>query len=75
MSLQQHLHAVSDNGVTCQESTQGAKLQIQPLDAPVMSIGETNPFPTPSGDWKPKTSDGMHSCLYDNIWGTATLAC
>ena len=36
-----------------------------------MSIGETNPFPTPSGDWQPKASTGMHSCLYDNIWGKA----
>eukprot|EP00045_Choanoeca_perplexa_P014370 m.168729 g.168729 ORF g.168729 m.168729 type:complete len:726 (-) comp16655_c1_seq1:414-2591(-) len=65
-----HLHAVSEDGLTCQESTQSATLQIQPLDTPVVSIGDTNPFPTPSGAWEPSNSKGAHSCLFDNIWGT-----
>lgn len=67
--LPQHLHAVVDGGVTYKDPSSGQQLDIEIFDAPVVSIGDTNPFPTPSGTWQPDPSKGVFSCLYDNIWG------
>lgn len=62
------MHAV-DHGVRYTNPTSQHSLDIQIWDAPVVSIGDTNPFPTPSGTWQPALTTGVHSCLYDNIWG------
>ena len=56
-------------GVSYKDPSSGHALDIGVVDAPVVSIGDTNPFPTPSGTWQPDPSQGVFSCLYDNIWG------
>jgi hypothetical protein len=43
-------------------------LSITPLDAPLVSPGEGNPFP--EGQVKPDLKQGMHFNLANNIWGT-----
>ncbi|EGD78368.1 hypothetical protein PTSG_09435 [Salpingoeca rosetta] len=59
-----HLHAVWD-GVR-----HSSGVSLRTLDAPLLSWGDTNPFPTPSGDWQPDVSRGVNFCLFNNIWGT-----
>eukprot|EP00055_Hartaetosiga_balthica_P011906 m.55775 g.55775 ORF g.55775 m.55775 type:complete len:723 (+) comp7771_c0_seq1:40-2208(+) len=60
-----HLHAVN-KGVSHADSN----LAIGTMDAPLVSWGLTSPFPTPSGQWQPDLTNGVHFDLIDNIWGT-----
>ncbi len=48
---------------------QGAdRISVETLDAPVVALGERTPLKF-SND-QPDLSKGIHSCLYNNAWGT-----
>eukprot|EP00043_Microstomoeca_roanoka_P020970 m.254644 g.254644 ORF g.254644 m.254644 type:complete len:721 (-) comp18355_c0_seq1:279-2441(-) len=59
-----HLHAIWD-GVKHSDG-----LTLLSPDTPLLSWGDTNPFPTPSGSWLPDLNLGVNFCFFDNIWGT-----
>jgi len=61
-----HLHSVND-GVLFNAGNR--HLAISSIDAPVVSIGTLNMFPTPvTAD--PNINGGAHFNLYNNLWGT-----
>jgi hypothetical protein len=60
-----HMHAV-DNGFSFHEGAN--EFAVRPLDAPVIALGERTPLLF-SND-QPNLSQGIHSCLYNNAWGT-----
>jgi len=63
-----HLHAV-DHGISYVHPV--TTLDIASLDASVLSWGDENPFPTPSGGvYEPNLSNGASFCLFANEWGT-----
>jgi hypothetical protein len=48
---------------------QGSHLfAVEPLDAPVIALGERTPLLF--SNEQPDLSRGIHSCLYNNAWGT-----
>jgi len=59
-----HMHAVSS--FSYQEGAH--EFGVEPLDAPVVALGERTPLLF-SND-QPDMSRGVHSCLYNNAWGT-----
>lgn len=60
-----HMHAL-DKGFAW--SGAGASFAVETLDAPVVALGERNPL-IYSND-QPDLSRGIHSCLFNNAWGT-----
>ncbi|HEV2322736.1 MAG TPA: DUF5054 domain-containing protein [Terracidiphilus sp.] len=60
-----HMHAVQ-KGFTNEEG--GNSLSVDTLDAPVVALGERTPLLF-SND-QPDLSKGIHSCLFNNAWGT-----
>jgi hypothetical protein len=60
-----HMHAVQ-KGFACESS--GQRFSVDTLDAPVVALGERSPLYF-SND-QPDLSKGIHSCLYNNAWGT-----
>ncbi len=60
-----HMHAVQA-GFTYTEGPH--KFSVEPLDAPVIALGERTPLLF-SND-QPDLAKGIHSCLYNNAWGT-----
>lgn len=60
-----HMHAVQKGF----EYKQGAdRFAVEPVDAPVISLGERTPLLF--SNEQPDLSKGIHSCLFDNAWGT-----
>jgi hypothetical protein len=59
-----HLHAV--DGFSYQEGAH--EFSVQPLDAPVVALGERTPLLF--SNEQPDLTYGVHSCLYNNAWGT-----
>jgi len=60
-----HMHAVS-TGFRYQNG--GGEFAVETLDAPVVALGERDPLVF-SND-QPDLSKGIHSCLFNNCWGT-----
>jgi hypothetical protein len=60
-----HMHAV-DHGFGYREAVRS--FDVEPLDAPVVALGERTPLLF-SND-QPDLSKGVHSCLFNNAWGT-----
>jgi Domain of unknown function (DUF5054) len=60
-----HMHAV-DGGFSYREGAHD--FAVQTLDAPVVALGERTPLMF-SND-QPDLDRGIHSCLYNNAWGT-----
>ncbi|MGP8251790.1 MAG: DUF5054 domain-containing protein [Terracidiphilus sp.] len=46
----------------------GASFAVETIDAPVVALGERNPLYF--GNDQPDLSKGIHSCLFNNAWGT-----
>ena len=46
----------------------GHQFAVETLDAPVVALGERSPLPF--SNTPPNLSKGIHSCLYNNAWGT-----
>jgi hypothetical protein len=59
------LHAVAD-GVSYMDSN--SKMTIRTLDTPLVAPGERNLLNFDNA--KPAVADGMHFCLFNNVWGT-----
>jgi hypothetical protein len=49
-------------------SSGGARFSVETLDAPLVALGERSPLYF-SND-QPDMSKGIHSCLFNNAWGT-----
>jgi hypothetical protein len=63
----QHLHGHWD-GVKFTNTAAKNTMHIRTPDVPLLSIGTTNPFPVP---FTPASvTDGVHFCIYNNIWAT-----
>jgi len=60
-----HMHALTRGFGYLEGAHQFA---VQVLDAPVVALGERTPLMF-SND-QPDLSRGVHSCLYNNAWGT-----
>jgi hypothetical protein len=60
-----HMHAL-DSGFSYREGAH--EFAVKTLDAPVVALGERTPLMF-SND-PPDLSRGVHSCLYNNAWGT-----
>ncbi len=60
-----HMHAVQQG---FQFEQDGHRFAVHPLDAPVVALGERSPLHF-SND-PPDLSRGIHSCLFNNAWGT-----
>jgi len=60
-----HMHAL-DSGFTYSEGAH--EFGVETLDAPVVALGERTPLLFSSD--QPDLSRGIHSCLYNNAWGT-----
>jgi hypothetical protein len=60
-----HMHAVQ-KGFMCEAGVH--PFAVDTLDAPVVALGERTPLLF-SND-QPDLSKGIHSCLFDNAWGT-----
>jgi hypothetical protein len=60
-----HMHALQKGFVA---AAGGVSFAVEPLDAPVVALGERTPLLF-SND-QPDLSKGIHSCLYNNAWGT-----
>ena len=60
-----HMHAL-DSGFSYSEGAH--EFAVQTLDAPVVALGERTPLLF-SND-QPDLGRGIHSCLYNNAWGT-----
>ena len=65
VSGNRHMHALT-RGFAYREGQQG--FEVDTLDAPVVALGERTPLLF-SND-QPDLSRGIHSCLYNNAWGT-----
>jgi hypothetical protein len=46
----------------------GHEFTVDTLDAPVVALGDRTPLGFTSS--QPDLSKGIHSCLYNNAWGT-----
>jgi hypothetical protein len=60
-----HLHAVT-KGFTYKDA-QGS-FGLEPLDAPLIAFGERSPLNF--SRLQPDLANGIHSCLFNNAWGT-----
>ena len=60
-----HMHAL-DTGLVYREG--GHEFSVQTLDAPLVALGERTPLLFSNQD--PDLTHGIHSCLYNNAWGT-----
>ncbi len=60
-----HMHAVQTGFAY---SAGGNSFAVDTLDAPVVALGERDPLLF-SND-QPDLSKGLHSCLFNNCWGT-----
>ena len=49
-------------------ATAGGKFRITSYDAPLIAVGERNALNYSAS--LPDIKDGIHFCLYDNLWGT-----
>ncbi|MGH9590985.1 MAG: DUF5054 domain-containing protein, partial [Terracidiphilus sp.] len=65
VSGNRHMHALQ-KGFTCEAG--GNLFSVDTLDAPVVALGERTPLLF-SND-QPDLSKGIHSCLFNNAWGT-----
>lgn len=65
ISGNRHMHAVQ-SGFAYKSNS--ATLTIETIDAPVVALGERTPLLF-SND-QPDLSKGVHSCLFNNAWGT-----
>jgi len=61
-----HLHVVNSARWTDDKKN---TFQVNPIDAPLISVGYPSAFPTPV-DTDPVQASGVHVNLYNNIWGT-----
>ena len=60
-----HMHALNSGF----NYTEGAhEFAVQTLDAPVVALGERTPLLFIND--QPDLGQGIHSCLYNNAWGT-----
>ena len=60
-----HMHALT-GGFELREGPH--KFAVDPQDAPVVALGERTPLLF--SNQQPDLSRGIHSCLYNNAWGT-----
>ena len=60
-----HMHALG-RGFSYREGAH--EFAVEPLDAPVVALGERTPLLF--SNEQPDLTRGIHSCLYDNAWGT-----
>jgi hypothetical protein len=60
-----HMHAVQQG---FKYESGGAAFSVDTLDAPIVALGERDPILF-SND-QPDLSKGLHSCLFNNCWGT-----
>jgi hypothetical protein len=60
-----HMHAVQQG---FKNESGGNRFEVSMADAPVVALGERSPLYF-SND-QPDLSKGVHSCLYNNAWGT-----
>jgi len=60
-----HMHAVQQG---FQYGSGGHSFAVDTLDAPLVALGERDPLLF-SND-QPDLSKGLHSCLFNNCWGT-----
>jgi len=59
------MHALS-KGFACRQS--GQTFAVETLDAPVVALGERTPLGFSTA--QPELAAGIHSCLFNNAWGT-----
>ena len=60
-----HMHAVG-KGFAYQEGDH--RFAVEPIDAPAVALGERSPLHF--SNTQPDLSKGIHSCLFNNAWGT-----
>jgi hypothetical protein len=60
-----HMHAVSTSFF---HGEGGVRFEVVTLDAPLVALGERTPLLF--SNQQPDLSRGIHSCLYNNAWGT-----
>jgi hypothetical protein len=60
-----HMHAVQKGFVY---ESGGHRFAVETLDAPVVALGERTPLLF--SNEQPDLSKGIHSCLFNNAWGT-----
>lgn len=60
-----HMHAI-EPGISYKSGNHS--FSVEPIDAPVVALGERSPLHF-SNDW-PDLRKGIHSCLFNNAWGT-----
>ncbi len=65
VSGNRHMHAVQ-NGFAYKGG--GQEFSVDTIDAPVVALGERTPLLF-SNEW-PDLRKGVHSCLFNNAWGT-----
>jgi hypothetical protein len=63
-----HLHAVSTG---FRHSSAGQTLQVETIDGPLIAVGEKSPLNFSKA--QPDLAAGVHSCLFNNAWGTNYL--
>jgi hypothetical protein len=63
-----HLHAVSTG---FRHTGGGQSLEVETVDAPLIAVGGKSPLNFSKA--QPDLSDGVHSCLFNNAWGTNYL--
>ena len=49
----------------------GQSLEVETVDAPLIAVGGKSPLNFSKA--QPDLSDGVHSCLFNNAWGTNYL--
>jgi hypothetical protein len=60
-----HMHAVTEQ---FSYKDQGHSFTVEPLDAPVIALGEKSPLNFSKS--QPDLSGGIHCNLFNNAWGT-----
>ncbi|HET7348546.1 MAG TPA: DUF5054 domain-containing protein, partial [Acidobacteriaceae bacterium] len=60
-----HMHAVSPG---FRHSEAGNNFAVETIDAPLIALGERSPLNFSRS--QPELSGGVHSCLFNNAWGT-----
>jgi hypothetical protein len=60
-----HMHAVQQG---FKYESGGAAFSVDTLDAPIVALGERDPILF--SNEQPDLSKGLHSCLFNNCWGT-----
>jgi hypothetical protein len=60
-----HMHALS-TGIRYQEDT--AIFSVETIDAPLVALGDRTPLGF--SNEQPDLAKGVHSCLFNNAWGT-----